>query len=516
MFQGRFDTTTARSLDALDRWVIAYLVLPLALFVVGWLHWWVAAVLVACMAYALRPLWDRRGDPSSTASVSRLHFAMAICIGAGWTVFGGAGHLLFANMDWHIRDAVLHDLVTSSWPVGYGELDGRQTVLRAPLAFYLPAAAVGKLAGLAAADLAMALWTALGTCLFLLQVLTLFPSRFAVSAMAAAVVVFFSGFDIIGWLLNYGGRFRDNWNIAMHLEWWAGSYQYSSMTTQLFWVPNHALGGWLIIGLLFRDRATLLNPLLPIVLVSAALWSPLSAVGAAPFVIWRLCETLFKDRSVGLLHPRVWGPSLIVGVVVVAYLVLDPSRISKGLAVAGKLHAAVSGELLRQLQFFMLEAGILGFAILAIRQSSEVVLSLVILAVLPLVYLGPANDLVMRASIPSLTVLAIGAGLALAGDGGGRRKIAKKGLLGCCLVIGAVTPIAEFARAAVLPVWPQNRNATIVAADCGNFPPHYIARLGDEAVVQLLRSPHPVSPDREGPTACINPAYILMHARHLL
>ena len=33
------------------------------------------------------------------------------------------------------------------------------------------------------------------------------------------------------------------WNITSHLEWWAGKYQYSSTTTQLFWVPNHAPRG---------------------------------------------------------------------------------------------------------------------------------------------------------------------------------------------------------------------------------------------------------------------------------
>jgi len=34
----------------------------------------------------------------------------------------------------------------------------------------------------------------------------------------------------------------EHWDVTKHLEWWAGRYQYSSMTTQLFWVPNHALG----------------------------------------------------------------------------------------------------------------------------------------------------------------------------------------------------------------------------------------------------------------------------------
>jgi hypothetical protein len=181
-----------------------------------------------------------------------LQLGIAVVIGCAWTVFGGTDHLVFANADWHVRDAVLHDLVTSHWPVGYGLLDGMESVLRAPVAYYLPAALIGKLAGLSAAHMALSVWTAVGATLFLLQVLSLTRSRLGVAVLVAAVVVLFSGLDIIGNLLDDGPRFRSDWNVTTHLEWWAGTYQYSSMTTQLFWVPNHALPGWLMIGLLYR------------------------------------------------------------------------------------------------------------------------------------------------------------------------------------------------------------------------------------------------------------------------
>jgi len=88
-----------------------------------------------------------------------------------------------------VRDAVLHDLVASPWPVGYGTFDGQDTVLRAPVAFYMPAALVGKWGGLHAADAAMGLWTALGASLFLLQVLSLIPPRGKSVIIAVAVVI---------------------------------------------------------------------------------------------------------------------------------------------------------------------------------------------------------------------------------------------------------------------------------------------------------------------------------------
>jgi hypothetical protein len=387
-----------RSLDPLDRVAIAYLILPLIIFLAGWFEWWAALPLAACTAYALRALFAPGPGAVARVPVTRLQVMVAVAVGCAWTVFGGTDHLVFANADWHIRDAVLHDLVASPWPLGYGLLDGHESLLRAPLGYYLPAAIIGKAAGLPMAHAALAVWTAIGASLFLLQVLSLTPSRLGISVLVAAIVVLFSGLDIVGGLLNGGPRFRTDWNITTHLEWWAGTYQYSSMTTQLFWVPNHALGGWLIIGLLFRNnRLRSVDSTLPILVVAAALWSPLSALGLVPFVLWKVGADMFRERNFSLLLPQVWAPALVVGAAVGAYLVLDPSQIHKGLALGNDAPGDVAMDLLRQAQFFLLEAGLIGLAILVIRRSSEAVLALVILAVLPFAYLGPGNDLVMRA-----------------------------------------------------------------------------------------------------------------------
>src|SRR5580658_2180228 len=153
------------SLDPLDRIAVAYLCLPLVIFLIGWLEVWAAVPLVACVAFALRRLLAGLPIGGTRLPITPLQLTVAVAVGCGWTVFGGTDHLVFANADWHIRDAVLHDLVASPWPVGYGVLDGRETLLRAPLAYYLPAALIGKMAGLAAAHLGMAVWTAAGASL---------------------------------------------------------------------------------------------------------------------------------------------------------------------------------------------------------------------------------------------------------------------------------------------------------------------------------------------------------------
>ena len=142
-----------------------------------------------------------------------------------------------------------------------------------------------------------------------------------------------------------------------------------------------------------------------------------------------------------------------------------------------------------------------------IRRCKDVMLALLILAVLPFASLGPGNDLVMRASIPSLAVLTIGACLALIEKNADSRGLRKKALLGGLLVVGAVTPVAEFARATMVPAWPINMRATLIGANCGKFAPHYVARLGGEAIDRFLRQPNRLPLGPQGPESCDNPAW---------
>jgi hypothetical protein len=497
------------TLDVLDRVAVVYLTLPLVVFLVGWFKIWAALPLLACVAYSLKGLAAPRLSGAAGWPVTPLQLKVAVIAACAWTFFGGVGHFVFANADWHVRDAVLHDVVSGQWPVGYGIHDGLVTLLRAPLGYYLVPAVVGKGFGLPAAHLFMGAWTAFGTTLFLLQVLSLMPSRLSISIMAVLVIVMFSGFDIIGNLLNDGPHFRYYWKIATHLEWWAGSYQYSSITTQLFWVPNHAIGGWLAVGMLCRAKGgKQLDAMLPMIVIAAALWSPLSALGLLPFVFWRILTTLARDRDFSLLLPNVWAPALVVGGLVAAYFALDLGGISKGVSVGQRGAADVVMDVLMQAQFFLLEAGILGIAILLIRPSAQVIVALVVLAILPVVRFGPGNDLVMRGSIPSLAVLAIASCLALFEDGSRiPATLNKRIALGLLLLVGAVTPIAEFARAIVLPKWPINLDATLIGANCGAYPAHYVARLRTETIARILRPTHAIA---VGPNACVNPAVVLM------
>ncbi|MFM9559413.1 hypothetical protein ACKI19_45110, partial [Streptomyces caniscabiei] len=69
--------------------------------------------------------------------------------------------------DWTIRDAVLRDLSSGAWPPSYGNTDGFDVILRAPVAYYLPSATLAQWLGIDWADRLLLAWTALGVGLFL-------------------------------------------------------------------------------------------------------------------------------------------------------------------------------------------------------------------------------------------------------------------------------------------------------------------------------------------------------------
>jgi hypothetical protein len=173
-------------------------------------------------------------------------------------------------------------------------------------------------------------------------------------------------------------------------------------------------------------------------------------------------------------------------------------------------------SLLRQTQFFLLEAGLIGLALILMRRSAELIIALLVLAALPAVYFGPSNDLAMRGSIPALTVLAICSCLALLDKSKQPRKWQKKAFLAVLLLAGAMTPIAELSRAVIFPVWPINFQATLIGADCGGYAPHYVAELGGQLVTRVLRQPNRLSLGPLGAASCSNPALEITGRRYPL
>ena len=187
---------------------------------------------------------------------------------------------------------------------------------------------------------------------------------------------------------------------------------------------------------------------------------------------------------------------------VAAYLTLDSGRIPRGWTVGsnGTVPPPSRWISFAMPEFFLLEAGFIGVAILAIRRSSQVVLALAVLALLPLVSFGAANDFVMRVSIPSLTVLAIAACLALTETASNRRPASKKVVLGCT-ARGRRGHAASRVRARRVARALAHQSSTPRSSEprAASIPPHYVARLRRASARRIFcvqPQPLPLGPGR--------------------
>ena len=467
---------------------LIYLALPTIVFLAGWITMPVGlvaalalGVVVAAILLPSRGRWAPGPGPL---------LLPIVVIASLWAVMGGVGHFVYANQDWVVRDAVLRDLVVDRWPVVY-RLDGIETLLRAPIGYFLPAAAIGKLFGLRTAEHALLAWTTAGVVLVFAMMLRDRPTPKA-AMIRIVVFIAFSGMDIVGTLAHYNPH-----ALGDHLEWWAFIFQYSSQTTQLFWVPNHALPGWIAVAwLLGRDLRRL--PVAPAVLfvLLVPIWSPLTAIGVAPLVGAGLLARFGRERVRVALRALIDWKIVVATIVclglVYPYLTAGSDKVASG--ANSDLHFVGEQIVPRYIEFVLFEFA--GFAVLLLRRDPRDALTwaaVVVLLALPIYRFGPYNDLAMRASIAPLTLLAIRTGDWLSTPRVFVRGAVAASVAVVLLGIGAVTPFMEFARVFIEPAWSMNEDASVPDVTRGT---HYLTPLSPllQSWPRRFVAPSPVTP----------------------
>ncbi|WP_044660255.1 hypothetical protein [Sphingobium sp. YBL2] len=360
-------------------------------------------------------------------------------------ILGGEGRFFYASPDWQVRDSVLRDLAVYPWPFAY-RFDNHIELLRAPLGMYLLPAVAAKAFGLATADLALLIQNSL----FLTLIFGLGSMLFTTSharARALVIVIFFSGMDVIGQWLQWhanGHPFPD------HIEQW-GITQYSSHITQAFWVPMHALSGWLgaVLFLLWREKRISLGQMYaPVPLLM--LMSPLAVMGILPFAAYAGVVTLWKRE---LRVNDVLRPAITTLLTLPAILYLGAGSGEVGLRI-------ISLPPLPYMLFELLEVipFVAGAALIGSPSTGERATLLLVAACLllmPLVQLGEGTDFTMRTSIPALAILAVQISRAFDRAATDRTFRRPAIIMAGMLLLGSVTGMVEIARAAMNKPSPQ-------------------------------------------------------------
>ena len=242
--------------------------------------------------------------------------------------------------------------------------------------------------------------------------------------MIVLAFILFGGADIVGWIITQHAdvpvALINRWSAT---EWYSGimNLQYSSNTTLLYWVPQHALAGWLTAALLInhllqkRDLAKI-----GLVFSVSLLWSPLVTIGLLPFLVVMLFAE--RKRILRIISLDNFLAFLAIALPLILYFVGGSSDQGAGIflsytppdgaALAGP--TSLTSKLLFVILFILLEFALLSALIQrqVIRNENTIwicifVASTVFLALLPLLRYGIFNDLAMRGSIPCLFALFI-------------------------------------------------------------------------------------------------------------
>ena len=476
------------SYSVLRRCALVFISLPMLCFFIGWLKWyWAVPACVALVVCILsldennklfRKLFKRKTDGNDVLNASpdnekklviSVTVLIAVIIAAFvYLFFCGVGRLWAQSDDYLWRNAIFRDLIVKKWPVFYDAYDG---ALSYYIGTWLPAALIGKCAFLLGAgtepafmagNVALLIYCTAGlSVLFLLLLMFFNTAKPKQVAFIIIGFVFFSGMDFVG------NEFKID---SFHIEWWALTFQYSSLTTCLCWVFNQTLIPWVCTALLLHEK-TVSNFVL---IGMACLFA-----GPFPFIgFFVFCIAIGIKRLVEMVKAKK-GKSFVKEVFSVSNVcsVLFIFPIVGTFLTSNTLMSNYESEVpiflpptwcfenyVLYILFLLFE--VLIFAALIVKPNRKNLLFYVMLAqliVYPLFNIGIFSDLTMRSSIPALFMLYVlcyqymlANPVISPGNPKSKGKESFESLISrinllhivllICLLFGAITPGVELAR----------------------------------------------------------------------
>ena len=100
---------------------IAYLLVPICIFFLGWLKLFLGIVLTILFTFFGYKLYEvLKVDTNNLFNKkSILYWSIALIVICVWVYFSGIGGFSYQNDDFWARNAILRDLINYDWPVIY-------------------------------------------------------------------------------------------------------------------------------------------------------------------------------------------------------------------------------------------------------------------------------------------------------------------------------------------------------------------------------------------------------------
>lgn len=401
-----------------------YMVVPILIFFVSWLRWYVgfpmAAILILGLYILLKTDYLNNND---MILLPWKHFIMIAFTFLLWVWLSGQGGFFYQTSDNHWRNAVFRDLINFSWPVIYPKT-GNALVYY--LMHWIVPALFGKLFGWVAGNIALALWTYAGILISYLLIAKICNADATYKFwLIALIFIGWGGLNQIGLSLmevlgynHYCLNSGDGWlDLAPLVNGYGYGYQYSTNDTLLCWVYNQTIVPWIAVPL-FLDNKKISSmaflglcvlPFAPLpfvglflIMVCIAIPEAMKAIKAREFTIFKKIFSIPNLSAVCTIFIVFW-----------LFFKLDGGVSGSAVKSVFGLYVPLKGfnftRIALLLLFDILDFGV--FAVLIFNRHKKNLLFYIVvisLILIPNFRIGEGSrDFCMRASIPALFVLMI-------------------------------------------------------------------------------------------------------------
>lgn len=434
---------------------IVYLSLSVICFLLLWCRWYVSLISIMCTVYiAFRFIIDEKRNKESIY-IEKKWMAIILLVIFFWCILGGQGGFYYQSPDWPARNAIFKKMIFSETPVFFSE----GYFLCYYIGHWMIPNVIGKTLirlGVSAemvwsiSNICLLIYTMIGVTLaFFLVISFLKRNKKRDLILLLSIFILFSGLDIVGYLIRSTYTTVQSF-VPYHIEWWNDYPQFSSNTTQLFWVFNQAVPAW-VATMLFIDSDSIKKD--GFIGTLLLLFSPLPIFGCVVLVLGKILQNYLIKRKIKSFFKDLFTIdnvlSFIIVLPVIVSYILANTRISQGEFTSTVAEVNFFAVILSYALFLMLECGI--YLIFVYKEYKKSYLFYTVLCALPIIgciSLGSSYDFQMRASIPLLFVLMIMVmDVLLKGlDSRKNERVIKVALLSIVLVIGSITPLIEFYR----------------------------------------------------------------------
>ena len=444
----------SRELPLVHRLAMAYLLAPVAVWLLGWFQWWVGVPATALLVVGA---WKALSGPWRLRRPSRTTVVLAVAAGV-WVMTTPAGGVFTVASDWGSHRAILLDLTRGAWPtypVDY--LADAPPLLRYYLGWHMLPALAARWLGPWALNWAVPLWTWCGATLVVLLFARGLPTLRA-ALLAVAVLVFFSGMDIVELALREGvpdavrmvrDKLDPNWaSPSMHrrLEFLRTAsspmfLEYQSHTLTLQLTPQHFLPAGLatLLILQLRKRRRFLEAI-GVVVAACLFWSPLLATGLLVLALAMLASNPNARRMANWRNVFVAVP---LAALIALYLTSGAVDFERGWLwqlYDDRIRMAADVLLFYATEFIVVAALLWRLNPAVVRQPLFVA-AVAMLLFAPWYYYGSAvfSEWSIRFTVPALVVLAYYTARAVVGRPTGPRARPARHALLAVLAVGALS-----------------------------------------------------------------------------